>query len=217
MSTIRTLSPSPANNVRPVGDLTRRTLTCDLDPKMERPEQRHFQGDPVKTVMGDRGKYLSACLIIPRAYLLAGMPGVLPPLNGFVDWSNLVRSALVWLGQEDPVDCLNAVYDDDPGKQALRAVVEAWKAAVGLDVKLTAKELVDKADNFDPDSGLPLFPRFRDALAAVAPAPLEPRGLGYWLRDVKGKVVDDVQLVEGGMIDGIRQWYLRSCRAPAGS
>ena len=86
------------NNVRPVGDLTRRVLTSDLDPKVERPELRQFLGDPVKTVMADRGKYLSACLIIPRAYMLAGLPGVLPPLAGFNDWSNLVRSALVWLG-----------------------------------------------------------------------------------------------------------------------
>jgi putative DNA primase/helicase len=199
------------NNVRPVGDLTRRGLTSDLDPQVARPELRQFRGDPVKTVMADRGKYLSACLTIPRAYMLAGMPGARPPLNGFTDWSNLVRSALVWLGQADPVDCLDAVYDDDPGKQDLRAAVEAWKNAVGLNAPLTVKELLDKADDIDPVSGTtPLFPGFRDALAAaVAPAPLDGRALGYWLRDAKGKVVDDVQIVEGALLDGYRRWFLR--------
>jgi putative DNA primase/helicase len=205
------------NNVRPVGDLTRRTLTSDLDPKMERPEKRQFQGDPVSTVMANRGKYLSACLIIPRAYMLAGMPGALPPLNGFLDWSNLVRSALVWLGQADPADCLNAVYDDDPGKQALRAILEAWQSAVGLDVPLTAQELLNKADEVDPSSGAPRFPAFRPALAAAtAPAPLDARSLGYWLRDAKGKVIDGVQIATGTLRNGSKTWLLRSCHSTSG-
>ncbi len=198
------------NNVRPVGDLTRRVLTSDLDPQVERPELRQFRGDPVKAVMADRGKYLSACLIIPRAYMLAGMPGALPPLNGFIEWSNLVRSALVWLGQADPVDCLNAVFDDDPGKQDLRAVVEAWKTAVGLNEPVTVKELLNKADELDPVSGVALFPGFRDALAAaVAPATLGARTAGYWLRDAKGKIIDGVQIADGGLYEGSNRWLLR--------
>jgi putative DNA primase/helicase len=202
------------NNVRPVGDLTRRVLTSDLDPKVERPELRQFQGDPVKTIMADRGKYLSACLIIPRAYILAGMPGLLPPLNGFVNWSNFVRSALVWLGQEDPVGCLDAICDDDPGKQNLRVVVDAWKTAIGLDKPLTVKELLDKAGEVDPISGASLFPAFEKALAAATPrAPLDADAMGYWLRDAKGKVIDNVQIVTGPLRNGIRTWLLRSCRA----
>ena len=161
------VAAATGNNVRPSGDLTRRTVIGDLDPQAERPELRAFKSDPVKTVMADRGKYLSACLIIVRAYMLAGMPGALSPLNNFNDWSNRVRSALVWLGQADPVESLNAVYDDDPGKQDLRAVVAAWKDAGGLKEQLTAKELVNRANASDTVSGAPLCAGFRDALEAV--------------------------------------------------
>jgi putative DNA primase/helicase len=197
------------NNVRPVGDLTRRVLVSDLDAQLERPELRQFKGDPIAAVMAARGRYLSACLIIPRAYMLAGSPGVLPPLAGFNDWSNLVRSALVWLGQDDPVTCLDGVYADDTARQQLRAVLSAWETAVGVDAPLTAQGLLDKADEYG--TGAPVHPGFREALAAaVHPAPLDARGLGYWLREVRGTVAGAVRVVDAGMArDNTRLWALK--------
>ena len=50
---------------------------------MERPELRQFHGDPVATVLADRGPYIAAVLTIVRAYLAAGCPGLLPPLASF--------------------------------------------------------------------------------------------------------------------------------------
>ena len=109
------------------------------------------------------------------------------------------------------VACLDAVYADDTGKQNVRAVVEAWEAAVGLDTPLTAKELVDKADDLDPFSGANLFPGFSEALAtAVAPVPLDAGSLGRWLRDAKGKVIGETQITQGHPLDGYRRWYLRT-------
>ena len=54
-------------------------------------------------VMADRGKYIAACLTICRAYIAAGRPDKLPKLASFGGWSDTVRSALVWLGEADPV------------------------------------------------------------------------------------------------------------------
>jgi putative DNA primase/helicase len=39
-----------------VGDLCRRVITATLNPGVEQPELREFRGDPVATVMADRGK-----------------------------------------------------------------------------------------------------------------------------------------------------------------
>ncbi|RYI98627.1 MAG: topoisomerase, partial [Acetobacteraceae bacterium] len=86
------------NNLRVRGDMVRRTILCSLDAGVERPELREFKADPIATVMADRGRYVSACLIIVRAYAAAGRPDVLKPIASFEDWSNAVRSALVWLG-----------------------------------------------------------------------------------------------------------------------
>jgi putative DNA primase/helicase len=103
--------------------MTRRTLVCSLDAGIERPELRKFKSDPVATVMADRGLYVSACLIIVRAYAAADYPGRLPTIASFEDWSDTVRSALVWLGCEDPAKSMEAARDDDPELADLREVI----------------------------------------------------------------------------------------------
>lgn len=115
------------NALRVRGDMCRRCLICDLDAGLERPELRTFAADPVATVMADRGRYVSACLAIPLAYLRAGTPALLPPLASFGDWSALVRSALVWLGESDPAASMETARDDDPDLEQLRALLDAWQ------------------------------------------------------------------------------------------
>ena len=48
------------NNIQPTGDVIRRVIMCSLDPNIERPELRKFAGNPVATVLDDRGKYIAA-------------------------------------------------------------------------------------------------------------------------------------------------------------
>ena len=125
--------------------------------------------------------------------MLAGMPGRLPPLAGFVDWSNLVRSALVWLGQEDPVRSLDTAYAEDETKQKVRRLVEAWAGAVGLDSPRTAKALVEKANDYNSTEGGFLHAALREAIDAVCPS----YELGHWLRGQKGKVFENVNVAGG--------------------
>src|SRR5215472_18075574 len=68
------------NNMRLVGDIVRRVIRSSLDANMERPELREFKGDPVATVLADRGRYIAAILTIVRAYLVASCPNLLRPL-----------------------------------------------------------------------------------------------------------------------------------------
>jgi hypothetical protein len=62
------------NNVRVIGDLCRRTLTCRLDAMVERPELREFEFDPIECVNADRGAYIAAAIVIARAFQAAGQP-----------------------------------------------------------------------------------------------------------------------------------------------
>ena len=62
------------NNLRLLGDMTRRVILCTLDARRERPELRQFKRDPVAEVLGDRGRYVGAALTVVRAYLVAGKP-----------------------------------------------------------------------------------------------------------------------------------------------
>jgi putative DNA primase/helicase len=107
-------------------DLVRRTLICRLDAKMERPENRRFENDPLQIVARDRCRYIRAALQIVRAFLAAGkLPEDLglKPLAGFDDWSNTVRGALVWLGCPDPAESIKTSRNNDPALQALHAVI----------------------------------------------------------------------------------------------
>ncbi len=62
------------NNAVVRGDMIRRTLTCNLDAKVERPELRQFAFDPLKEILDNRADFVAAILTIARAYSVAGRP-----------------------------------------------------------------------------------------------------------------------------------------------
>lgn len=131
------------NNIKLVADTVRRTLLCRLDAKTENPESRQFDFNPVQAVKGDRGIYVRAALMVVKAYRDAGLPDKLPRLASFEEWSDYVRSALVWLGKADPVATQQAVADGDPERELLGRFLSAWKQ-VGFN-SVTTGELKEKA------------------------------------------------------------------------
>ena len=90
------------NNLVVAGDLTTRIVPCNLDPQVERPEEREFQRNLYDWIPANRPALIQAGLTVLRAYIVAGKPK--QPIKNFArfeDWSRLVRSALVWLGSVD--------------------------------------------------------------------------------------------------------------------
>ena len=191
----RTTLFATGNNLAVRGDMTRRTVLCSLDANMERPELRQFKGDPIKTVLANRGQYVAACLTIVRAYLEAGCPDARPMLASFGAWSLLVRSALTWLGYADPVDTMEAVYAEDPEMAALDQVVGAWAANIGANKPLLAGEIVKVAnEGMDTDEARPSL---SEALAAVARGKhggVDPVALGKWLARREGRIVRGLRI-----------------------
>jgi putative DNA primase/helicase len=183
------------NNIQLIGDVVRRVIRCSLDAKIERPELRTFRGDPVKTVVEDRGSYIAAALTIPRAYLAAGCPNQCPPLASFEDWSRLIRSALVWLGYADPVATMEAARAEDPSRATLAVLVTAWLNIIGAEEPTTAGGIIVKAQ-VASNNGQPIL---KDAIAAVAAQPgkdeLDARKFGHWLGRNKNRTVDGVKIL----------------------
>jgi putative DNA primase/helicase len=172
------------NNIRIVGDQIRRTLRCRLDPNTENPEYRIFNTNPIAAVQADRGRYVAAILTIAKAYIAAGKPGRLPPLSSYDAWSDLVRSAIVWLGCADPVGTMATAAANDPQRQNRAAVFAAWAAELGLaPAQFLTKELIAKADEMVPGvyPTKRVRPMLRDALIDVA-------------RDRSGQAIDNTQL-----------------------
>ena len=178
------------NNLHLVSDLLRRTLTCTLDPALERPELRTFNCDPLKMVLANRGEFLGAALTVVRAYVVAGQPCKASPLGSFEAWSDLVRSALIWLGCADPVGTQDGARADDPTVAELSTLMTEWYA-VGGSERFTVKEITEKAGAMAP-VGFANNTGLRDALMVVAGdnrGGIEPRCLGHYLGKNRGRIL----------------------------
>lgn len=176
--------------------MTRRVLLCSLDPNVERPELRQFQGNPFQAVLADRPAYIAAALVIGRAYASAGYPGALTSLASFEDWSRSVRSALVWLGQPDPVKSMERARDEDPITSALTVLFTAWEAIMGSNAKPVG-EVIATAELPEPYGNVTRA-QFRQALADVATdksGKLSNASLGRYLGRYAGRVVGGLKLV----------------------
>jgi putative DNA primase/helicase len=196
------------NGMRVRGDMTRRTLICDLDANVERPELRKFAGDPVATVMANRGRYVSACLTVVRAYIAAGSPNPLPPIASFADWSRLVRSALVWLKCSDPAASMETAREDDPELMELAEAIAIWRACIRLDEAHTCQGLADIADLKTPTRiGEPTdyaHPEWRGFLMRLASerGVIKPRRLSAWIRKFEGRIVSGHRIVRTTKAEG---------------
>ena len=185
------------NNLVVGADVVRRVVQIALDANMEDPTTRSFIRDPVADVLADRGRYVHAVLTLARAYVTAGKPGRLPPLMSFEQWSDLVRSPLVWLGWPDPVTSIRRVRAADPVRNALFAVVAAWVTELKINIGYHTSELIKVASKCMSD-GEKVHPTLWDAFFAVAgnrSGMLDPRALGRWLETNLNRVVDGYKLV----------------------
>lgn len=137
----RTLVIATGNNLRLRGDVAHRALLCRLDAKMANPDERAFDFDPVDEVRRDRGALVMAALTLLRAYRAAGRPDMgLKPFGGFSDF-DLIRGALVWLGQPDPASTRDQVKGNDAALEERVQAISLIAAGVGLGVKFTVQTL----------------------------------------------------------------------------
>lgn len=113
------------NNLSIHGDLNRRTVRIGLDAKCERPDERRFDRDATSLALRKRAELVAAALTIVRAYLSAGAPSQASPMGSFEDWSDTVRSALIWLGMGDCRGDIEAMRADDPEKAELAEIIDA--------------------------------------------------------------------------------------------
>jgi hypothetical protein len=211
------------NNFVVVGDVCRRVIMVSLDAGVERPELRQFEFDPVTLVLADRGKYIAAALTICRAYFVAGRPKPAPKLASFEGWSDTVRSALIWLGKEDPVKSMEIAREEDPERIELIEMMQAWERVIGSGsknrVKLSDVLLKGAAMVKDGLVGQ-LEPTHADLYAALEGVAFratgkrglkpDPRMLGLWLRQFKGRVVDGKRFACQSNQKGGSEWWVES-------
>jgi putative DNA primase/helicase len=215
--TVSALLTMNGNNLVLQGDMPRRSVRCEMDAKVERPELRVFTGPNIQTEFRRRrGEFVMALLIILRAYQVSGGASTKPALGNFEMWSRWVRDALIWLGEADPCDSTEVIHAGNPDRQKHEAVVLAWRDQFGLARLVTVRDLIEAAT---PGQFLLQQPstnqRLYDALLAVA---MDQRRhdsisndrLGRWLNKVSGKYEQGMRIVRAGSANGYPRWQLSS-------
>ena len=198
------------NNLRISGDLTRRTLLCEMDANMERPAERIFSRDLYKWGVENRPQLVVACLTILKAFLQAGKPGAkdLKRMNGFNDWSELVRGALVWLGRSDPLETQAQIESADPEREMLSGAMSSWWDCLG-DRPVTTSDLLQTSE-----TSAQRVKMYQALVAAVnGRHGINGRNLGKWLSKYQGRIVQGLKIVGRGTYNKQALWSVQKVSA----
>jgi putative DNA primase/helicase len=194
------------NNVVIADDMVRRVLKYSMDADMEDPETRTFKRNPLAEILADRGKFVAAVLTVCRAYIVAGRPGKLPPLLSFEPWSDLVRSALVWLDRRDPVLTISETRQRDPVRSTRANVFDAWTRDLGNEKSYQASEIISSAGVELRTALLELAGDYKD------PTVISSKRLGKWLVKTEKNISDGQKLVADRSDLRRLRWRLRSTK-----
>lgn len=209
------------NNLIIANDLTRRTLLCQIDAGMERPETRKFKRKVDDLIRERRGQFVAAGLTVLRGWHVANTTIGVEPMGSFEEWSYRIRCPLLWLDRADPCDSIKTVRENDPLRTELNAVLIQWSEGLGTADSFTVQQVIDKATELATGQlgvagkpAVPPKPDFYHALIAVGTARgvkgISNDRLGRWLSKNNGKIVGKLKLMRSGSKDGYPLWRVNS-------
>lgn len=208
------------NNVRFRGDLGRRIILSDQDPKCERPQDRTgpepgraWKYQDVRHHVQSRWReFTAAALTVLRAHFLAGRPLHGGSKRGFNAWDDVVRSAIIWCGWDDPAGGCKRISDDgDADLSAIRTLAREWRDTFGHDPQTLAEVCKAAEQRAELSAAIDeISSKRKDQTVASA--------LGYAMRAIKRRTVE----VDGrplcfepdGKAHGKACWRLVDLRAP---
>jgi putative DNA primase/helicase len=209
------------NNMQFKGDTARRIVPIDLDPKMERPEERtDFTHELPRWVQQERSRLTIAALTIVKAYFEAGCPAQgITAMGSFEPWSDLIRQALIWAGEDDPNEGRKDLQaESNPEYEQLAQLLDAWEVcypipqgkarseARTLNAVLADIATLKAMDKPPVIPGKPNTPNEYDALQDALGAldqrydgkGLRSEGVSYKLRAMQGRMIGTRRLMPMG-------------------
>jgi len=197
----RTLILSSGNNVDAVKDMARRCITINLDPKVETPASRQFNGDPLAAVRDDRAHFVSLALTVIRGWLVSGDAAThCKPLASFGQWSAWVRQSLLWLSLPDPAERVFEQLAQDPDRETLGRLLHAWHAEFG-ETPTMIREAVIRCE-----------PGMDEILRDIAEErqQINRRRLGRWISRHQGRIIDGLRFERASGTTSAERWQAKS-------
>ncbi len=216
-----TLMMATGNNIKPGGDLSRRTVRGRLDTGMENPWTRTFDENILDRIDRDRLKMITGALTLLKGTLESGFT-VPDGLGSFEDWNRTARAGVCYaasLGFDvaDPVLSIETNISEDPEVGKLRALLANWFEVFG-DAPTTVAACISAAGlydnkNFDSTGGMTrCYPALYDACDEIAGerGNINPRRLGRWIERYRDRIIDGMtfNLVDG-TTGGVNRWRAR--------
>lgn len=207
------------NNLRIVGDATRRTIVCSLDPQCERPELRKFSVDVLQLIRRHRAKYVAAGLTFLRYGFieqdLLSNHWTPEPLGSFEMWSRWVRPLVAWMTTADPCATIERAKAQDPELEGRASVLYHWHSVIG-GKPVTVSEVIESAIeqnlNFALETDGKRFAHdaFREALLAVAgnAGNIDSRRLGNWLARFRDRIASGKKIISATKASGYGRWQV---------
>ena len=196
----RVMFLSSGNNVDPIRDMTRRTVTITLDPVFEIPAVRDYQKQPVNEVRKNRVHFVSLALTIVRAWICAGKPRMeCKTIATYSDWSDYCRYPLLWLGLSDPATCIFEVMMEDPDREVLGELLGAWHNYFGS-TSTSIKEILNPLNSCDE-----LREIIKD-IAGERDGSIDRRRLGWWIKRHERRIVHGLRFVKDTSTHNAAKW-----------
>ena len=200
----RVLFLSSGNNVDPVRDMTRRTVTITLEPACEIPAARDFRKQPVNEVKADRGRFVSLVLTIVRAWIYADKPKTeCKTIATYADWSDYCRQSLLWLDMQDPAVCIFEAMYDDPDRELLGEFLQGWHDCFGQ-----APTLVK--DAVCPYKSSDALREIIGDIASDRNGNVDRKRLGWWIKRHSNRIVNGLKIVKETVNSNSAKWKVES-------
>lgn len=199
------------NNPIIAGDMTRRLVRISINTRLENPCNRTFKLDPDQHTKEHRLEMVRAALIVLRAAHVSGFKHDKGRLGSFEIWSDFIRNTVLWIASKrwldvaDPVDSIETSLKNDPDREKLDALLDAWEAEFG-----THGSTVGTAIEHAKTGGAPND--LKNALEAVAGfrGEINPRMLASWLKQHEEKIVGERYLTRNGTWKKLTRWVVYS-------
>ena len=216
-----TLMMATGNNIRPGGDLCRRTVIARLDTGLEKPWTRIFAENIIDRIDRERVKMVTAALTILKGTLESGFT-VADGLGSFEDWNTTARAAVCYAAKlgfdvADPAKSIETSLSDDPETGKLRALLSAW-FAVFSDAPTSTAACISTANEYDntdfnSSGGMNRrYPALFDACDEIAGerGTINIRRFSRWIERHRDRVIDGMvfQLSEI-RTDGAKHWTVK--------
>ena len=200
------------NNLIFMGDISTRSLLCRLDPRLEHPEERSFTLDLRKYIPKNRSSLVNAALTILRAYHIAGKPTQnIKQFGRFEEWSDWIRSAIVWIGMVDPCESRKDIENSDPIRILLSSLFTAWYE-IFKEQPIKVRQLSDDDAISKNSSNDEVKETLREALLELAAdnkSNINQRSLAKKLAFYKNRIENGLRLEQNGTHQGTFLWRIR--------